>query len=211
MWATKDLPATRELAITPQSSSEHYTGGGGKSNCNTGEKAHICHLDEWVTLWEGPVLSWTTITRHSPVCWDDTCKISAELRCRQDRPGCSNLNKLSRLLWKPQGWKRSTLKTNHSEADFLSILKRFMTRIGKVGVKCFWAKAIVAALEEEALWIHSTHHTCMFYPKPQENSPLCFVNTTVWKFWLLNPFLALCLLFYYYCSYKLPCVAILTL
>lgn len=90
---------------------------------------------------------------------DDTCKISAEVRCGEDRPVSSNLNKKPRLLWKPQGWKRSTLKTKHSEADFISALKRFMTRKGKVGVKCFLAKSIVAALEEEALWIHSTHRT----------------------------------------------------
>lgn len=52
-----------------------------------------------------------------------------------------------------------------------------MTRKGKVGVKHFRAKAIVAALEGEALWIHRTHHTHIFYPKPQ-NSPLYFANTT---------------------------------
>lgn len=107
----------------------------------------------------------------------DTCKISAEVRCREDRPVSSNLNKWPGLLWKPQGWKRSALKTKHREADFISTLKRFMTRKGKVGVKIFFAKSIVAALEEEALWIHSTHHTS---PTPNPRRTVFCTLPTLW-------------------------------
>lgn len=64
-WATKDVPVSREVPITPQSCTEHYTEGGGKWDRTTREKAHICHVDEWVILWERLVLSWSTITSHS--------------------------------------------------------------------------------------------------------------------------------------------------
>jgi len=116
---------------------------------------------------EGPALSGPATAQplHNPYDSlagtprrDDACKISAEVPCGEDRPVSANLNKWPRLLWKPQGWKSSTLTTKRSEADFISALKRFMTRKGKVGVQCFLAKSIAAALEE-ALRIRSTHPT----------------------------------------------------
>lgn len=85
-WATKHLPASRELAITPQSCSEHFTGGGGKSNRHE-EKAHVCHSDEWVTLWEGPALSWPTITSLSQVCWEEMISARSQRNLGADRTG----------------------------------------------------------------------------------------------------------------------------
>lgn len=83
-----------------------------------------------------------------------------------------------------------------------------MTRKGKVGVKCFLVKAIVAALEKETLWIRSTRHTSSI-PNPRRT-----VFCTLPILWyensgFFNPFLAPCLLDYY-CSYKSLYVAMLS-
>lgn len=167
--------SSRELVITPQSHTEHYTEEEwGKSNRATGRKHTSVLLLSERPSGKGQRSQQPTAAEplYSPYKSpsgmprrDDTWKISAEVRCREDRPVSSNLNKWPRLLWKPQGWKRSTLKTKPSEADFISTLKRFMTRKGKMSVKCFLAKSIVAALEKEA-WIRSTHHTSSI-PNPR--------------------------------------------
>lgn len=169
----KNLPAHLFLTgarSNSRSRAECYAGNTrGKSNRSTSEKAHICHLAEWVALWEGPAFLPRTAMEplnntYKPLSgmprkWDDTGRISAEVRCREDRAASADLNKWHRLLWKPQAFIRSTSKTKQSEADFISTPKMFMTRKGKVGVKCFLAKSIVPALDEEVLWIRSTHRT----------------------------------------------------
>lgn len=76
----------------------------------------------------------------------------------------------------------------------------FMTRKGKVGVKCFLAKSIAPALDEEVLWICSTHRPSVFCPEPQENNLLYSASIVAQKCSFLNPFLAPRLFLNYCCQ-----------